>query len=141
MEHQLVEFASNHALLVAAFFAILAMLAWNLITDPGAKGSVDPVGATELINHQDAVILDVRPMADFQKGHIVNAINIPMNGLKKQLQQLERYKDRPIVVSCRSGAQSSVAVKLLKKHGFERAVNLRGGILAWQNANLPVTRR
>jgi len=138
---QLLEFAGNHALLVAAFFAILGILAWNLISEPGGKASVDAAGLTELINHEDAVVVDVRPMADFKQGHIVNAINIPMNGFKNQLKQLEKHRNRPIVVSCRSGAQSSVAVKLLRKEGFEKTYNLRGGIMAWQSANLPVTRR
>ena len=138
---QFIEFAGNHALLVAAFAAVLTALAWNLIADAGGKDAVDPVGATELINHEDAVIVDVRSIAEYNGGHIINAINIPLNGFKDQLGQLEKHKERPLVLCCRSGSRSGTAIKLLRKSGFERVHNLRGGMLAWENANLPVKRR
>lgn len=138
---QLIEFAGNHLLLVSAFLVILALLAWNLIANPGSKGSVDPLGATNLINREDALVVDVRPMADYNKGHIVGAVNIPVNGFKKQIGQLEKHKSRPIVVNCRSGNQSQIACKTLRDEGFEKVYNLRGGIMGWQAANLPVTRK
>lgn len=138
---QLIEFAGNHLVLVAAFIVILALLAWNLIANPAGKGSVDAVGATAMINREDALVIDVRPMADFGQGHIVGAKNIPMNGFKNQLGQLEKHKDRPIVVSCRSGNQSQGACKILRDAGFSKVYNLRGGIMGWQAANLPVTRK
>lgn len=137
---QIIEFAGNHVFLVAALLAILSLLIWNLVTDPGSKGTVDPLGATELINHQNAVVVDVRPAADFNQGHIINAINIPMSSFKEQLQTLNKYKDRPLILVCRSGNQSGSASKILHKEGFEKAYNLRGGMMAWQNANLPVSR-
>lgn len=138
---QLIEFATNHMLLVGAFLGVLSALAWNFLSDPGSKGAVDPAGATGLINHQDAVVLDVRPIADFNKGHIVNAVNVPINGLGNNLKQLEKYRDKPIIAVCRSGSSSSAACRLLKKNGFEQAKNLRGGMMAWENANLPVKRK
>ncbi len=138
---QLIEFAGNHLLLVTAFIVILALLTWNLIANPGGKGSVDASGATNMINRENALVIDVRPMADFNKGHIVDAMNIPMNGFKNQLGQLEKHKDRPIVVNCRSGNQSQAACKTLRDAGFEKVYNLRGGIMGWQAANLPVTRK
>ena len=138
---QFVEFAGNHGLLVAAFAAVLVALTWNLATDAGGKYAVDPNGATELINHEDAVVVDVRSIAEFNGGHILNALNIPLNGLKNQLGQLEKRKDRPIILCCRSGSRSGAAVKLLRKSGFEHVRHLRGGMLAWENANLPVKRR
>lgn len=138
---QLLEFAGNHLLLVSAFFVVLSALLWNLVADPGGKNAVDPLGATALINHEDAVVLDVRSMAEFKDGHIVNSVNIPLNGLKSNLKQLEKYRSRPIIAVCRSGSRSGAACSQLRKHGFENVKNLRGGILAWQNANLPVKRK
>ncbi|WP_078117771.1 rhodanese-like domain-containing protein [Thiosocius teredinicola] len=138
---QLLEFAGNHTLLVGAFLAVLAALAWNLITDPGGKNAVDPLGATALINHEDAVVLDVRSMAEFKDGHIVNAINVPLNGLNNGLKQLEKHRNKPIVAVCRSGSRSGAACSMLRKHGFENVKNLRGGMMAWENANLPVKRK
>lgn len=138
---QLLEFAGNHAMLVSAFFIVLSALAWNLVADPGGKHAVDPLGATALINHEDAVVVDVRSMAEFKDGHIVNAVNIPLNSLSNGLKQLEKHRARPIVMVCRSGSRSGSACSQLRKHGFDNVKNLRGGMLAWESANLPVKRR
>jgi rhodanese-related sulfurtransferase len=136
---QLIEFTMNHWILVAAFVSVAGFLIYSLLQ--GDKGSVDPLAATDLINHQEAVVVDVRPSADFHKGHIINAISIPSNGFGNQIGTLNKYKDKPIIVSCRSGAQSASACSQLRKAGFENVFNLKGGILAWQSANLPVSRK
>ncbi len=137
---QLLEFVANHLLLVLTFVGLAAALAWTTFFDPVAKAAVTPLQATPLINHEDAVVLDVRSIAEYNKGHIVNAINIPLNGLGKQLQQLEKYKDRPIIVVCRSGSRSAMAARMLLKKGFTEVHNLKGGMMAWENAGLPVKR-
>lgn len=138
---QLFDFAGNHLALVAALAVILFLLAQNILADIGGKGAISPQQATELINHKDAVVVDVRPIADFSKAHIINAVNIPMSSFKNQLSQMEKHKKAPVIVSCRSGAQSSGACKILSGSGFEEVYNLKGGILAWQSANLPVSRK
>lgn len=138
---QLLEFAGNHTSLVAAFFAVGTVLIWHIVTDPGGKNAVDPVGATDLINHEDAVLLDVRSMAEHKDASIINSINIPLASLTSNLKTLEKHKDKKIVVYCRSGARSASACKQLHAQGYEGAVNLRGGILAWESANLPVKRK
>jgi rhodanese-related sulfurtransferase len=137
---QIIEFAGNHPILVGAFVVVLVALVYNLVADPGGKNAVDPMTATGLINHEDAVVLDVRSIAEFKDGHIVNAVNIPLNGLGNNLKQLERHKDKPIVAVCRSGSRSASACRLLRKQGFENVKNLRGGMMAWESANLPVKR-
>jgi rhodanese-related sulfurtransferase len=91
-----------------------------------------------MINHQDAVLIDVREDGEFAEGHILNAIHIPLGALSANLNRLEKYRNAPIIVGCRSGNRSAHACRLLKKKGFENVYNLHGGILAWQNANLPV---
>ena len=136
---QLLEFIGNHWFLFLALVVILGLLIHNLIV--GGKGSVGPLQATEMLNHRDAVVIDVRPAADYARGHIINALNIPMNGFGNQLATLNKYKGRPIIVNCRSGAQSSVACGQLRKAGFEEVYNLQGGIMAWEAANLPLTRK
>lgn len=138
---QLLEFTGNHPFLISAFLIVLTALTWNLISDPGGKNAVDPMGATAMINHEDAVVLDVRSMAEFKDGHIVNAVNIPLNGLSSNLKQLEKHRGRPIVAVCRSGSRSGAACKLLRKQGFENVKNMRGGMMAWESANLPVKRK
>ena len=137
MIEQIIEFSGNHTLLVIALVIAVLMLIQNLLA--GNKGNITAVQATEMINHQDAVVIDVRPPADYSKGHIINAINIPSSSLTSQLNQINKYKNKPIIINCRSGAQSSVARKQLIKEGFEDVHNLKGGILSWQSENLPVT--
>ncbi|MFE8032179.1 rhodanese-like domain-containing protein [Thiohalocapsa marina] len=139
MQAQLLEFLGNHWILFMALGVILGLLTYNLII--GDKGSVDPMGATALINQKNAAIIDVRPAADFAKGHIINAVNIPMNGFKNQTAALGKYKDKPIIVNCRSGSQSQAACHVLRKAGFPEVYNLKGGVMAWENANLPLTRK
>lgn len=136
---QLIEFVVNHWYLFVALAVILGLLAHNLIV--GERGSVGALQATEMINHRDATVIDVRPAADFAKGHIINAVNIPINGFKNQTGTLQKYKDKPIVITCRSGSQSTMACSQLRKQGFAEVYNLKGGILGWEAANLPLTRK
>ena len=80
-------------------------------------------------------------MKEFSDGHIVNAENVPLNDLNNQLPKLGKYKDRPIIAVCRSGSRSAAACSTLRKAGFDQVYNLRGSILAWQNAGLPITHK
>jgi len=138
---QYLEFAGNHIWLVSAFLITLSALIWNLASNAGGKLNIDPLDATLKINHEDALVLDIRSMKEFSDGHILNAENVPLNGLGNQLQKLEKYKQRPIIAVCRSGSRSQAACSTLRKAGFEQVFNLRGGMLAWENAGQPVKRK
>ena len=137
---QLIEFATKHWELSLAFAVTVGMLVHNLFGEKW-KGyhSVDPVEAINLINHKDAIFVDVRTDRERTQGHVLNSKHIPLNVLKGRIHELEKHKGKHVVVSCRSGHRSSHACGQLRKNGFEHVYNLRGGMLAWQNANLPVT--
>jgi len=137
---QFIEFATNHWILFLCLLTISGLLIYNL-TIGAPKDQLDPHAATELINRRNALVVDVRPVADFSQGHIIHAVNLPMNGFQNQIGQLKKHQGNPIIVSCRSGSQSSTACRELRRAGFTEVYNLRGGMLAWQNANLPVTRK
>jgi rhodanese-related sulfurtransferase len=136
---QLIEFAFNHPVLVGAFFVILTVLLVNLVQGGGSK-AVLPIQAVQLFNRQDAVPLDIRSAVDFEEGHIVNARNIPMAELKTGLNGLKKLKDKPVVVYCATGATTAAALRELSAAGFEQVYSLKGGIAAWRNDNLPLTR-
>lgn len=136
---QIVEFVGNHWELVLAFVVILSFLSYDIVV--GDQGSVDPSEAVNLINRQDAVVVDVRSPVDFNKGHIVHALNIPMNEITKQMPVLERHKGQPIIMNCDSGSRSATTCGQLRKLGFTQVYNLRGGILAWESAHLPISRK
>ncbi len=138
---QVIEFIGNHGLLVGAFVGVLAMLIWNIIGDAiSGIESVPPLQAVGLINHDNALVLDVREANEFESGHIINALHIPVGGLGNNLAKLDKYRQQPIVVGCASGNRSSQACRLLKKNGFEKVYNLKGGMLAWQSAGLPTAK-
>jgi rhodanese-related sulfurtransferase len=118
-----------------------AMLAWSFI---GSKLSgveqADTLKATRLYN-DDALVLDVREDKEYAAGHIPKAKHIPLGQLAGRLQELDKFKSKPILVTCRSGHRSARACGMLKKAGFETVYNQAGGIIAWERANLPVTQK
>ena len=95
--------------------------------------------ATLLINQKDALLLDVREAAEFGKGHILNARNVPLGELDAQLEKLAKNKQKSLVVYCESGRRSAQATARLRAAGYENAVNLDGGLASWKQAGLPVT--
>ena len=115
------------------------MLLWSFVGNRlrGVK-DVDCTGALQMINHKDAFVLDVRESAEYQSGHLLNAKHIPLLKLRDRIGELERYRDKPIVVVCRSGQRSATACAVLGKEGFGQVYNLAGGVMAWQKANLPL---
>jgi len=115
------------------------MLLWSFVGNRlrGVR-DVNCAGALQMINHKDAVVLDVREQAEYQSGHLLNAKQIPLLKLRDRIGELERYRDRPIVVVCRSGQRSATACAMLGREGFAQVYNLAGGVMAWQKANLPL---
>lgn len=139
---QLTEFIGNHPLLFAALGVILALLAKELIGNVLQKhASASPMEATALINHEDAIMLDIRSQSEFDEGHILNAIHIPLTEINNRIKEIEKHKDKPIIVSCRTGDRSATACRQLAQQGFLSLYNLEGGLLAWKDANLPISKR
>jgi rhodanese-related sulfurtransferase len=138
--NQLAEFLVNHWGLSLALLLVLGLLIGGEIRRK-LRGipNIAPLEATRLVNHEQAIVLDTRDEGEYRQGHILNAVHIPLADLERRSTELERFKGRPVIAYCRSGNRSLSAGALLKKQGFERVFNLGGGILAWQNANLPVT--
>ena len=137
---QLIEFAGNHSLLVLALFAILVMLIGTEIQQRLSKvKAVGPAEATRLLNHDNAIMIDMRSDKDYREGHIVNAINLQA-GKGEIPATLNKYRERPVIVYCQRGNQSTAVCNKLSKQGFETVYNLHGGVIAWQKAELPLTK-
>ncbi|GGY84026.1 rhodanese-like domain-containing protein [Cellvibrio zantedeschiae] len=94
---------------------------------------------TALVNSDKAVILDIRPSAEFKAGHLVDAINIPYERINSDLATLEKYKSKTIIIVDKMGQYAGVAGRQLAKEGFE-VRRLSGGISEWQNQNLPLVK-
>ncbi len=116
-----------------------SMLVWSLFGNRlrGVK-EVGSAEALQLINHKNALILDVREESEFKTGHILNSKLIPLGKLGERIGELERHREQPIVIVCRSGQRTTAACVLLGKQGFGQVYNLTGGILAWKKASLPL---
>jgi rhodanese-related sulfurtransferase len=132
-------FIQKNLLLATVCVVSLVMLLWPFIQGAltGAK-DVSVPQAVQLINRRDALVLDVRDASEYASGHAPHSRHIPMGEIDKRLKELERFKQRPIVVMCRSGNRAGSACAVLKKNGFAEAVALKGGVLAWQQASMPI---
>ena len=137
----IVEFATKHIWLVAIAVISGGYVILPLITK-GASGvrEVGPMEAVQLMNRNDAVVLDVREEGEFSGGHIAGSKHFPLTSLEKRSGELKKYLKKPVVVVCASGARSRSACGTLKKLGFENVTTLAGGIGAWQRANLPTVK-
>lgn len=135
------KFLTQNLWLIGLAIGSGAMLLWPMLRR-GAAGAADvsPSEAVMLINRENALILDVRNETEFASGHIAEARNIPVAQLDTQLASLAKYKDKPLLINCQGGVRSASACAMLKKNGFARLYNLKGGINAWTQANMPVVK-
>lgn len=135
------EFVQDNLLLVIAAAASGTMLLWSFFGNRvSGINEVNTMEATRLMN-DEALLLDVREDNEWAVGRLPNARHIRLGELSKRLSELEKFKDKPVVVYCRSGNRSARACALLKKSGFSNPNNLAGGIMAWEQANLPIARK
>lgn len=136
---RLPEFIANHLFLFSLFIGLLSLLLWNIFSS-AASGirEIGPAEATRMMNHEKAVVLDVRNEQEFGTGHILNAMNIPAAELAEKSEKLEKHKNRPVIFTCKQGLDSLRAARVLRQKGFEELYCLKGGLQAWQNANLPL---
>ena len=139
---QLLDFASNNLLLVAAFFIVLGLII-KMEVERKVSGTknLSPMEATRLLSRDEALMLDVRDDSEYKSGHIKNAVHIPVDALNERLGEIEKHKDKPVIVYCRTGIRSRKACTTLKKAGFGELYRLDGGVVSWESANLPLTKK
>ena len=139
---KLIPFIVHHWVLVVAFVIALVIL---IIVEARSKGmgssGLSAQRLTQLINREQALVVDIRDAHAFNDGHIIHAINIPFAEIDQNLKRLEKDKTRPIVIVCAMGQKAAMAMNKLKKQGFEKVYILTGGMTAWKNAHMPVARQ
>lgn len=133
------QFITENIFPISMAFFSGAMLLWTTFGNR-IRGiqEVDSTAALQLINHKQALVLDVREESEYKAGHIIKSKLIPLGKLNARIGELEKHKDQPIVVICRSGNRSAAACSLLSKQGFSQVYNLSGGVMAWQKGSLPL---
>lgn len=132
----------QRASLFIALFLLLTLLA-GCKTAPAVDvttlpDTVDVATVKALQGRSDVVILDVREPSEYAAGHIADVTLIPMNDVPNRLAEIP--KDKPVIVTCRSGSRSGQITEFLRKQGYTNIHNMRGGIVAWEQAGYPVVK-
>lgn len=141
MEEYLV-FARNHPVLIFGLVAVVALIIWTELGRLTRKyKQLNTNQAVQLLNQDGSFVLDVREDNEVRGGKIKGARHIPLGQLKGRVNELEQAKEKPVLVYCRSGNRSAHACHMLTKMGFQNVSNLAGGIMAWESANLPLSKR
>ena len=139
---QLMEFAANHPYLTGGFAAVL--LFW-VFTEFKRKfqGFVElsPAQAVSKINREGAVVVDVSAPADFNKGHIVDALNIPVSQFESAEAKLKKLEGKAVLVVDKAGQTAGQAAARLLKMGAGEVSILKGGMAQWANDQFPLTRK
>lgn len=129
------EFITVHYVLSGIFLTLVVLLIMQQSRNSGRNLTSREL--TAMVNRDEAFILDIRPKKDFSTGHIVGSVNISNDQIKTRMNELEKHKDKTIIVVCASGVNAGGACSELKKAGFN-AARLSGGITGWRSENLPV---
>jgi rhodanese-related sulfurtransferase len=138
MLEQILEFVVNHWLLTSIWVVLFILLMRN----EGARGgaALSTAQVTQLINKEDAKVIDIRAKDEFKTGHLPDAINIPAKDMQKRITELDAFKDVPIILICKTGTTAGATGSVLAKAGFTKLNKLKGGILEWQGSNLPLVK-
>jgi rhodanese-related sulfurtransferase len=139
---QISEFAVNNPYLVIAFVVLLALVIFNEMKIATQRfASLTPAAAVQLMNNEEVVLLDVREPGETAGGKIAKAIQIPVGAVQTRISELEKHKDKTLLVYCKTGARSGATCKELGKLGFDKVFSLNGGLMAWQEAHLPLSKK
>jgi rhodanese-related sulfurtransferase len=139
--HRLPDFLGNHLYLTLGFVGVLVAL---LVTEAqrftrGYK-ALTPAGLTQLINRENALLIDVSSVQDFEKGHIPGARHVAMSQFDPENKDLAKAKELPVAIYCRNGQTSGQAAQRLVKAGFSKVYWLEGGLGTWTEAQLPLAK-
>lgn len=140
-EITLYEFVKHNALLIGLAVGSGVALLWPMLSR-GASGvaNLSAAEAVLVLNRSKPLILDVRDATEFASGHIQGAKNIPVTELANRLKEIEKFKDKPVLVHCQRGTRANTACKILKAQQFSQLNNLQGGLAAWVEAKLPLVK-
>jgi rhodanese-related sulfurtransferase len=123
-------------------FTAAIVLLLLLMNHERRKGgaSITPAQLTMLVNQHEGIVVDLREAGDYRQGHIADSINLPYTKLAERVAELDRHREKPVVLVCKFGQSAGPAAKTLKEKGFAKVFKLGGGISEWQGSQLPLVR-
>ena len=136
-------FAQKHTLLTVSWFAIFVMVIYTFYKNATSKFKViNHNEVVRLMNTDEAVVVDLRSLEEFQRGHIIGSVNVLPSEIKNQnVGTIESHKEKAIVLVDINGVSAPTSAALLTKQGFNRVFVLKEGISAWAGANLPLVKK
>lgn len=136
------QFIQEHAALVFAFIGLSGFIVYTEIARL-TRGFrvISPAQLTDLVNRENALVVDIRAKAEYDKGHIAGSVYLAPSQFDPENKMLAKVRSLPIVIVCRNGMTAAAPAKRLVKAGFSRVYVLDGGVAAWQHANMPLTRK
>jgi len=139
---QLIEFATNHPLLSGGFIVVLGLLIWTeLMRKVQGLQELSTAQAVVWMNDPESAVIDVSPAADYNKGHIISAKNIALSRFADPDAEVQKLKDKKVLLVCKTGQTASQAANNLKKAGGSSVAILKGGMAQWMSDQYPVTRK
>lgn len=139
--NQLFEFIQHHWALWSAFGALLVfIIIYEIQYQKNRAKNVSPQEVVNLINQQNALLIDLRDLASYQKGAILHAIRVSPAEAIEKIQTMASNQARPIVLYCGNGLQSRTIGAQLYRKGLTQVNVLAGGIGAWRDANFPLVK-
>jgi phage shock protein E len=129
-------------------FVVATMLLVTLFASVQCTAKARPKGESvaaspflmERVKNNDWLLIDVRSPEEFNDGHIPGAVNVPHESIGSYLNELDDFKEKPIIIYCRSGRRAKMAMKVLEEHDFSEVMHLEGDMLGWSGAALPIDR-
>ncbi|MBR9814202.1 rhodanese-like domain-containing protein [bacterium] len=136
---QILTFLSQHPVLTTALIVVLIATIGNELVIAARSGhKLAPLDAVRLINDRDPIIVDVRSASDYKKSRLNRAVNLPISRLDEADAIIGTDKSRPLLLYCALGTTANSARDKLLQQGWTDVYPMRGGLNAWQGANLPV---
>lgn len=140
---QLHQFITNHTIMVVAWVAILVAVIFNFYKGATSKFKiVDNAEATQLINREDAVVIDLRSDEEFRIGHIIDSLALHPSDIKAgKTNTIDKYKEKAIILVDSNGMTAQASANQLVKQGFNKVNVLKEGIAGWKAAKLPTVKK
>ena len=135
---QLIEFITNHPFLIGALIS-LALILLFLESKQSAVG-VSPLKLVGMVNNESAIVIDIREKKEYQRGSILNSVNIPFANFEQSMSKISHYKDTSVIIADAIGHNSASISQILMKNGFKHVFRLKGGLASWTAENLPLVK-
>ena len=142
---EIIRFIMAHSLLFLILLLVLIAIIkieWDEShATGGGREAVSPEQAVTLINHEHAVVIDMRSQEEYEQAHVSAALSVPLDKLDSELDALKKYSNKPLIIYGISSKSFEEVKAKLKAKGLQNSFNLVGGLNAWKAASMPISKK